>query len=217
MTRTGALLLDLDGTLANSHPLLRAVYATFLAERGRRPSDEEFAELDGLPLRRVVEELVERHGLEGDPADHLREYRARILADYAEAPAYEDASALLERATDAGRRVVVVTSAPGDVARRWVEARGFAPRVHGLVGGDDVVDGKPAPEPYLAALRLAGVAGDAATAVEDSPTGARSAIAAGVRTLGLVRPPRDTCRWPAVAGFVRSLDEVLSEVEPCSR
>lgn len=54
-----------------------------------------------------------------------------------------------------------------------------------IVVGDDVQFGKPHPEPYLAAARALGVAPEQCLAIEDSPTGVRSALDAGCRVLGI--------------------------------
>ena len=45
--------------------------------------------------------------------------------------------------------------------------------------------GKPHPEPYLAAVRLLGVDLGACIAIEDSPPGVASAVAAGVPTIAV--------------------------------
>ena len=52
-----------------------------------------------------------------------------------------------------------------------------------VVAGDDVSHGKPHPEAYLTAAARLGVAPQQCLAIEDSPTGARSAHAAGCVTL----------------------------------
>ncbi|WP_376715190.1 HAD family hydrolase [Janibacter limosus] len=57
-----------------------------------------------------------------------------------------------------------------------------------VVSGDLVTHGKPHPEPYLTAAEQLGVDPVACVAIEDSPTGVRSAVAAGVPTPG--RPAR---------------------------
>ena len=54
-----------------------------------------------------------------------------------------------------------------------------------LVTGDEVEHGKPHPEPYHAAARLLGVEARDCIAIEDSPTGVRSAVAAGVPTIAV--------------------------------
>jgi len=55
----------------------------------------------------------------------------------------------------------------------------------GSVTGDEVANGKPAPDPYLAAAELIGVDPADCVAIEDSPTGVASALAAGCRTVAV--------------------------------
>ncbi|WP_141013283.1 HAD family hydrolase [Nocardioides sambongensis] len=54
-----------------------------------------------------------------------------------------------------------------------------------VVTGDQVSEGKPHPEAYLTAARHLGVRPEDCVALEDSPTGAASALAAGARTIAV--------------------------------
>jgi HAD superfamily hydrolase (TIGR01509 family) len=54
-----------------------------------------------------------------------------------------------------------------------------------VITGDEVSNGKPHPEPYLAAAAALGVRAKDCVAIEDSPTGVRSAVAAGCRTIAV--------------------------------
>jgi beta-phosphoglucomutase-like phosphatase (HAD superfamily) len=54
-----------------------------------------------------------------------------------------------------------------------------------VITGDEVEHGKPHPEPYFAAARSLGVEAADCVAIEDSPTGVRSAVAAGVPTIAV--------------------------------
>lgn len=54
-----------------------------------------------------------------------------------------------------------------------------------LVTGDEVDAPKPDPEPYLLAARLLGAKPETCVAIEDSPRGVTSAVAAGVPTLAV--------------------------------
>ena len=54
-----------------------------------------------------------------------------------------------------------------------------------MITGDEVEHGKPHPEPYWAACRGLGVEAGDCIALEDSPTGVRSAVAAGVPTIAI--------------------------------
>ena len=69
-------------------------------------------------------------------------------------------------------------------SREWVEGhvahRGLGGYFDAIRTRDDVRAVKPAPEVYLATLDAIGVPPDRAVAVEDSPTGAVAAVAAGL-------------------------------------
>ena len=54
-----------------------------------------------------------------------------------------------------------------------------------VVPGDVVGHGKPHPEPYLTAAGLLGIRVEDCVAIEDSPSGVRSAVAAGVPTIAV--------------------------------
>ncbi|HST64840.1 MAG TPA: HAD family hydrolase, partial [Mycobacteriales bacterium] len=73
------------------------------------------------------------------------------------------------------------------------------------VAGDEVAHAKPAPDPYLAAARLLGVDPAATVAIEDSPTGTASAVAAGCAVL--VVPAGDV---PVPPGPGRTLAATLA-------
>ena len=77
-----------------------------------------------------------------------------------------------------------------------------------IVTGDEIPlgRGKPQPDPYLAAAEACGVEADQCLAIEDSPTGVRSALDAGCRVLG-VPNIRALRREPGLT-VVESLDDV---------
>jgi HAD superfamily hydrolase (TIGR01509 family) len=74
-----------------------------------------------------------------------------------------------------------------------------------VVAGDDVVRPKPFPDPYLQACAALGVAPEDTVAIEDSPNGLRSAIAAGTTALGVPHMVSLTgigasALWPSLDG-----------------
>ena len=52
-----------------------------------------------------------------------------------------------------------------------------------------VAHGKPAPDPFLRGLELAGVSADQAIAIDNAPLGTTSAVAAGILTVGVLTGP----------------------------
>lgn len=60
-----------------------------------------------------------------------------------------------------------------------------------LVSADDVIDGKPQPEPYLKGAELLGVRPAECLVIEDAPNGIQAAHAAGMKVIGITSTYRE--------------------------
>lgn len=178
-----ALLFDLDGTLLHSDPLHVQVFMEMFEERGRA-IDEAF----------YFEKIHGTHNLETFP--HLFPGEDAVaLSDQKEArfrerlddghPPMPGATALLDRAEASGWKVAVVTNAPRVNAEHMLSAIGLKDRFAVLVIGDECPRGKPAPDPYLEAMKRLGVAPADCIAFEDSPSGMMAAAASGAYAVGI--------------------------------
>ena len=208
-----ALLLDLDGTLADSLGVMKDVYRRFMTGEGRTPTDAEFNRLNGPTISEGVRVLKLTHGLAAPHAELLARYQALVEEVYMSVMPREGARALLEAAKGRGLTVAVVTSNGETRTRAWLARAGFGGLIDVVVGGDAVARGKPAPDPYLAALKCARCAAADARAVEDSPQGAIAARAAGIATLALASDRHGPGTWPAGVIFVASLADVQRRIE----
>ncbi|KAF1051574.1 MAG: Fructose-1-phosphate phosphatase YqaB [Burkholderia gladioli] len=68
----------------------------------------------------------------------------------------------------------------------------------------DVTAGKPAPDGYLLAAERLGVTPAQAVVVEDSPLGAKSGVATGMRVAAWLEAGSDASLYPAAAQIVRT-------------
>jgi phosphoglycolate phosphatase len=184
MTRD-AFIFDLDGTLVDSVPDLRAALNQVLGERGRRPlAADEVRRMvgDGVPA------LVER-GLAatGDTQD-LEAAEARFLALYEAAPAaltraYPGVRETLARLVASGARLGVCTNKPQKATIGVLEGVGIAGYFTAVLGGDAVPLKKPDPRHLLAALDALGARSDAAAMIGDNENDYAAARAAGIPIL----------------------------------
>jgi HAD superfamily hydrolase (TIGR01509 family) len=97
----------------------------------------------------------------------------------------------------------IATSSSHRTVERHLTDHGLTGRFQAVVGHGDYVNGKPAPDPFLKAAELLGVAPERCLALEDAHNGVRSA-AAGMMTImvpDLLEPTdemRHLCRYIAL-------------------
>lgn len=179
-----AVLWDMDGTLVDTEPYWMAAERDLMAEFGLRWVPEDGLEMLGLPLLAAAE-VLRRRGVPLSAEAIVDRLLASVVSAVAEsAPWQPGAHELLVALGEAGVPCALVTMSYrslADAVTRHAPEGSFA----AVVAGDEVVHGKPHPEPYLRAAEALGVDISACVAIEDSPPGVGSALASGARTLGV--------------------------------
>ncbi len=103
--------------------------------------------------------------------------------------------ALLEWLQSQNIPMVVATSTHNVLAHKKLQLAGLAHYFSHITSGDEVINGKPAPEIYLLAAQRLHISPEQCLAFEDSNNGVKSAIAANMTVLqiiDLVEPDTDT-------------------------
>lgn len=219
-----ALLLDVDGTLADSErtghlPAFNEAFAAAGLEW--RWSPELYGELLAISggRERIVEYLrVHRPDVRLDAtvdalaaqlhAEKNRRYAAAVAAG--RVPLRQGVTRLLEEAAAEGLRLAIVTTtSPENVAALLAHGLGAGARdrFEVIVAGDAVAAKKPAPDAYLRALALLRLGPLDCLALEDSGNGLRAALAAGVPTLVTVSEFATRDDFAGAAAVVDGLGE----------
>jgi sugar-phosphatase len=172
-----AVLFDLDGVLVDSTRSVERQWRIWARERG---IDEEKVAAVAHGVRAV--EVIRKIAPQLDAEAEVRKLESREAADH-DSVAVMPGAAELVRAIPDGRWCVV-TSGTRHLARARLELAGIpVPKV--MVTADDVVDGKPHPEPYLKGAKLLGVNPAESLVIEDAPAGIQSAHAGGMKVIAL--------------------------------
>ncbi len=180
-----ALLFDLDGTLVHTDPLHFAAWRAALAPHGIGLSQEAYeARIWGRHNPEIVRDwLPHLDADEGVAFADAKEAAFRAAAESLEP--LPGAAGLMSEARAAGVSVAVVTNAPRPNAEFMLEATGLVSLVDRLTIGEECVAPKPDAAPYRETLDVLGVGASEAIAFEDSPSGLRSAVAAGLAVVGM--------------------------------
>lgn len=180
-----AVLWDLDGTLIDTEPYWIACEHELVAQFGGTWTDEDAHSIVGFDLLDAAEVIRERGGVRLHPQEIvdrlLAGVRERIRAHM---PWRPGAAELLAALNAAGVPTALVTMSWRPITEEVL--RHLPPgSFRAVITGDMVENGKPHPEPYQRAAHELGVDPLACVAIEDSPTGVRSAEAAGCVVVGV--------------------------------
>jgi HAD superfamily hydrolase (TIGR01509 family) len=192
MTPPAAVLFDCDGVIVDSEtPTIDLLIADLAAH--------------GLPLTRHTLESDYIGGTIETVATRARAAGARLpegwVADFytrmyamlqAGTPLIPGIVQVLDRLDAAGIPFAVGSNGPAEKMQISLGQHGLVPRFRAVLSAQTMGRPKPAPDVYLQAAAACGAAPADCLVIEDSPTGAKAALAAGIRCLGFAAHGPDT-------------------------
>ena len=183
-----AVLWDMDGTLVDTEPYWFAAEREVVAQFGDCDwSDDLATGMVGFDLLDGARYLQAHGGVELDAREIVERLLDSVIAQLERRiPWRPGARELLADLHEAGVPCALVTMS----WRRFVDpVLAALPRdtFVAVVVGDEIPpgEGKPHPTPYRLGAQACGAHPADCVAIEDSPTGVRSALAAGCRVLGV--------------------------------
>ena len=168
-----AIVFDLDGTLIDSVPDVRAAVNRVLAEHGRAGlSIDDVKILVGWGGDTLIAKAFEQTGGPLEEAK-LEDMRLRFLATYADHPAdhsriFPGAVEILEGLRDAGIKMGICTNKPYRLTKLLLAALDLEGWFGAVLGGDSLAIRKPDGGHLLGVIEALGVTAGEAAMVGDS-------------------------------------------------
>lgn len=184
MTRPAAVLFDCDGVIVDSEGPTCALLLDDLAAHGLPLT---LHQLETDYIGGTIETVATRARLVGAtlPADWVAGFHVRMNAMLAaSAPLVPGILAVLDALDHAGIPCAVASNGQPDKMEITLGQHRLIPRFRAVLSAPALGRPKPAPDVYLAAAKACGAAPGDCVVIEDSPTGARAALAAGIPCLG---------------------------------
>lgn len=214
-----AVIFDMDGLLFDTEAIGRWAWAQALADHGYELTEAIYRQFIGRDMRHREAVLLETFG----PAFPLEGVKARRLAlgDEREVregvPTKPGALELLATLAALGMPMGLATGTRRSRAVRRLEQAGITHHFRAIVAGDEVKNGKPAPDIYLAAGRALAAPPEHCLVFEDAAAGIIAATTAGMRAVmvpDLEPPSPDVARLayrvlPSLAQAVDELPELI--------
>jgi len=208
------ILLDLDGTLADTAQDLAFTLNKLLQEEGRKR----------LPFEQIrpavtngANALIELGFGDAVPADKFKQLTQQFLDIYQnhlthKTTLFPGMDELLETIEENGHLWGVVTNKPSWLTDPLMEELGLAQRAACIVSGDTVEYKKPHPQPLLHACEAMGVASAECIYVGDAQRDIEAGQRAGMKTLaalfGYINDGDDPASWGA-DGMIEHAREIL--------
>ncbi|KQR87354.1 haloacid dehalogenase [Burkholderia sp. Leaf177] len=205
-----AVLWDMDGTLADSEALHLATLVAVLKHHGIEPNDNLHASIFGKTAREVHTLCRELFGVDFDYDDWSMARARHYVSEAINMRPRHGALSVYRAVRAAGIRQAIVSNSSRMLLEAGLRALDLQDPQLISISTNDVRDGKPHPEPYERAAWLLRIEPDEAIVVEDSPTGARAAIAAGMRVLAWPEHPDAARSFPDGAELVFSEHELAA-------
>lgn len=180
-----AILFDMDGLMIDTERMAQRAWQRAGAEFGFTLPDELYLQAVGRTAKAT--EALFRTGLGADfpfEAVYARKQHYLYTAIEEEGiPTKPGLGELLDLVDQQGIAKAVATSTARALAIKKLTAARLLNRFDTMVCGDEVAQGKPAPDIFLAAAAKLGVAPAHCLVLEDSSAGIQAAHAAGMRAV----------------------------------
>ncbi len=179
------IVFDNDGLLLDTEPCWTRAEEVVFERHGRTFDLEAKRALVGTApptAARVLERLLD---VPGRGEEVSAELYALALEEIAAGAEPRPGAVELLRELDGRWPVAVASNSPRSHLLAGLTRTGLTDAFDVVIGVEDIAEPKPAPDIYLRACELLGVAPPESVALEDSPPGAAAARAAGLYVVGV--------------------------------
>lgn len=206
-----AILFDMDGTLVDSERVGQKAWAATADEMGIDIPEDLVRSFIGRPSHSCRAMLAEHLGGDVDLADRVFDLHIELFLRFVETDLELKPGAIeaLEALKEAGYPLAIATSTARVRAVPRLERFDMLKYFDSVTCGDEIENGKPAPDIFIESARRLGVDPAACAVIEDSHNGVRSGHAAGARVFMI---PDIVAPTPEIEGMCAAVLPSLREL-----
>ena len=222
MTFPALVIFDMAGTTVEDRGQVAAAFAATLSANGITLTADQITQVRGASKREAIRRLLPRLGEDASAASAHEAAAERIYAAFKDdlARRYREgvksiagADAVFRRVRAGGAKVALTTGFDRDLATLLLTAIGWTPNtIDVLVCGDEVANGRPAPDLILRAMKMTAILDpDRVANVGDTALDLESAARAGVRwNIGVLSGAhgRETLERAPHTGIIQSVADL---------
>jgi HAD superfamily hydrolase (TIGR01509 family) len=186
-----AVIFDMDGVLVDTEPIYVDICRSLFKKFDVEISKERLQSYVGIPAHRMWSEISNDYAIVHSVDELIRrekaEQRYRLLS-LNEIPMVSGVAAFIEKLHRSEITMGVASSSSRDIIRIILTKTGLNSWFEAIISGDDVEQGKPAPDIFLKACASLNRRPADCIVIEDSPHGIKGAKRAGMKAVGFTNP-----------------------------
>jgi HAD superfamily hydrolase (TIGR01509 family) len=206
-------IFDMDGVLLESEPFWRKAQIESLARLGVSATVEDcICHTMGKRLDDIAHTWINMFALNITAEELAQSILERVVFCIgSEGTANNGVDKLIAFLRSKNCRIALATSSSKPIISAVIDKLGLNDVFELTLSADEVANGKPAPDVYLEVCRRLDISPEKAIALEDSLTGVRSAVAAGITTIAV---PEHNKKEFAIADYiVNEIENVIDLTE----
>lgn len=185
-----AFIFDMDGVIIDSEPIHNRVIKDFLQNHGYEITDEELDRYVGMTSTSVFTILKQKYHLPASAeeltVEHMNEFKTYIAKHHIQP--IEGIKELLIKLQQENIPMAIASSSPLDVIEFVAKSFAITDYFAFLISGENMPQGKPAPDIYLHTAAKLNVTPTDCVVLEDSKNGSIAAKTAGMYCIGFANP-----------------------------
>ncbi|KAE9613508.1 hypothetical protein Lal_00015996 [Lupinus albus] len=206
------VILDLDGTLLNTDGVVDRVLKVVLSEYGKEWDGREALKIVGKTPFESAAVVVQDYGLPCSTTEFISQISPLFSHQWCNIKALPGANRLIKHLKSHGVPMALASNSP----RESIEAKlsyhdGWKSSFSVIIGGDEVMTGKPSPEIFLEAARRLNVEPSSCLVIEDSPPGVTAGKAAEMEVVVVPSLPKQSHLYTAADEVISSLLDLQLE------
>ncbi|MEK4563156.1 HAD family phosphatase [Alkalihalobacillus sp. FSL R5-0424] len=205
-----AFIFDMDGVIVNSEPHHVEVEIATAKRYGATITEDDLAEYTGMVSEDMWGRVKEKHSLTGEIKDILAHAHSEKLKRLKESDLtpIEGIPGLMQKLSERKIPMAVASSSPREYIEAVLQKFNIEDHFTSVISGEEVNQGKPAPDIYLETAAVLGIDPKDCVVLEDSHNGARAAKSAGMTCIGYAAPDAGEQDLSIADTVVRVIDEI---------
>ena len=190
-----AVIFDMDGVLIDSEPAYLEMNKKLFADFGIKMDGEDYKALVGLPSIPMWTMLKKKYDLKNEVSDFLMIERKRmheILDSDIISKPIEGVTELLGSLKERNLKLSIASSSAKENVNFIISKLNLTGYFDFIISGEEVKNGKPSPDIFLAVSGKFRISPDKCYVIEDSANGIIAARSAGMKCIGFTNNDKNS-------------------------